>query len=412
MILSFRKYDLKNLRAKILIKISKEHEIAGKLVAIENAVTPIIQQLNNTGLPLDISVVQTIRNQYLENQKACAEKIFSLAGFKFELGKRDQIEIALQKEGFGIGKRTNKIVLDGLIRNGSNLAALIKRYRQLQRIASNGQSLTNYYNQFLKKLSPVWHQNKTLTGRILSEGPCISNISKPHRAAVREDGYHFIYFDFRNFELRIQASLAYDPVLIEMFNADFDLHRYTTGLILDKTPSTVTDAERQKYKSISLGYWYGMGVEGIVNRTGLQRCFVKKITDTLDLKFHVLRSQVSAVEKEAKDKGYAETPWGRKMFKKAKRGYWALLAQATAADYFKYILVRVAEKLPDLIISAPLFDGCLYKVTNDNNRIKSLVGDLNEIVTQQVENFCKMSVDIGFGKTWQEAVQNSSVPDA
>jgi hypothetical protein len=63
MILSFRKYDLKNLRAKILIKISKEHEIAGKLVAIENAVTPIIQQLNNTGLPLDISVVQTIRNQ-------------------------------------------------------------------------------------------------------------------------------------------------------------------------------------------------------------------------------------------------------------------------------------------------------------------------------------------------------------
>jgi DNA polymerase I-like protein with 3'-5' exonuclease and polymerase domains len=142
-----------------LIEISKEHKIAGKLEDIENAVASIIQQLNKNGLPIDISVVEKIRNQYLKDQKTCAEEIFSLAGFTFDIGKRDQIETALQKEGFGIGKRTNKIVLDGLIRKGSNLAALIKRYRQLQRIASNGKSLINYHNQFLKKLNPVWHQN-------------------------------------------------------------------------------------------------------------------------------------------------------------------------------------------------------------------------------------------------------------
>lgn len=85
-----------------------------------------------------------------------------------------------------------------------------------------------------------------------------------------------------------------------------------------------------------------------------------KITDTLDQKFQVLRSRASAFEKEAKEKGYAETPWGRRMYKDATSGFWALLAQATAADYFKYILDKVAEKLPELIISAPLFDGCLY----------------------------------------------------
>ena len=219
---------------------------------------------------------------------------------------------------------------------------------------------------------------------------------------------HFIYFDFRNFELRIQASLADDPVLIEMFNRNFDLHSFTASLILSKTPSEVTDSERQKYKSISLGYWYGMGVGGIVNRTGLQRNFVKNLTETLDQKFKILRSRVTEYENEAKNKGYAETPWGRRMFKNAKRGYWALLAQATAADYFKYILNQVAEKLPELIISAPLFDGCLYKFKNDERKIENSIGELNEIVTQQVEKFCKMAVDIGFGKSWQEAVQSSS----
>ena len=108
-----------------------------------------------------------------------------------------------------------------------------------------------------------------------------------------------------------------------------------------------------------------MGGDGIANRTGLQKNFIKKVTDTLDLKFKKLRSRVTEYEKESKDKGFAETPWGRKMFKNAKRGYWALLAQAPAADYFKYILTQVAEKLPELIISAPLFDGCLYKIKND-----------------------------------------------
>ncbi len=401
------KCNPKNLRAKILIEISKEHIISGKLESIENAVTPIIKQLNSTGLPIDIGVVEKIRNQYLELQNECAEKIFSLAGYKFNLGKRHHIKTALEKEGFKIGKSANALVMDRLSREGSRLAALIKEYRQLQRVSSNGQSLINFYDQFYKKLIPIWHQNKALTGRILSERPCISNISKPYRAAVREDGYQFIFFDFRNFELRIQASLANDPVLMELFNNNFDLHAFTASLILNKEPTKVTAAERKKYKSISLGYWYGMGVDGIVYRTGLHRSFVKKITDTLDQKFHVLRSRVNDFEKEAANRGYAETPWGRKMLKKAKYGYWALLAQASAADYFKYIIVQVAEKLPDLILSVPLFDGCLYKIKNDQQKIENIMGELNEIASQQVEGFCEMAVDIGSGDSWQGAVQNT-----
>ncbi|MGA9536544.1 MAG: DNA polymerase [Desulfobacterales bacterium] len=296
---------------KILIEISKYHIITGKLEKIEKAVEPIIAQLNQTGLPLDFDVVENIRNQYLAEQRESAEQIFQVAGFEFDIGKRDQVETALKNEGFWTGKRTNKIVLDKLTRKGSNLAALIKRYRQLQRIASNGQSLFKYCDRFSRRLRPVSHQNKALTGRILSEGPCISNMSKPYRAAVCETGYQFVYFDFRNFELRIQASLAEDPVLIEMFNSGFDLHRFTAGLILDKEPSAVTDAERQQYKSISLGYWYGMGAEGIVTRTGLPKNLVNNITNALDRKFYVLRSRVC--EKEKKHYSRRSETWRRQL---------------------------------------------------------------------------------------------------
>jgi DNA polymerase-1 len=78
-----------------------------------------------------------------------------------------------------------------------------------------------------------------------------------------------------------------------MFNNNFDLHAFTASLILNKTPEEITPEERKKYKSISLGYWYGMGVEGIVYRTGLQKRFVRTVTDKLDQKFQVLRSRVT-----------------------------------------------------------------------------------------------------------------------
>jgi hypothetical protein len=61
-----------------MIQISKDHFIAGKLVKIEKAIEPIIEQLNSTGLPIETRIVEKIRIQYLQRQKECAEKIFSL----------------------------------------------------------------------------------------------------------------------------------------------------------------------------------------------------------------------------------------------------------------------------------------------------------------------------------------------
>ena len=99
------------------------------------------------------------------------------------------------------------------------------------------------------------------------------------------------------------------------------------------------------------------------------------------------------------------------MLKKAKYGYWALLAQASSADYFKFIIVQVDEKLPDLILSAPLFDGCLYKIKRDQQKIENIKENLIEITTQQVNGFCKMAVGIGSGDSWQGAVQNVVATD-
>ena len=87
------------------------------------------------------------------------------------------------------------------------------------------------------------------------------------------------------------------------------------------------------------------------------------------------------------------------------------IAQATAADYFKFILTQMAEKLPELVLSAPLFDGALYKIKCQKENIAEIIGGLNEIATQQVEKFCKMAADIGSGESWQEAVQNTFVFD-
>ena len=48
---------------------------------------------------------------------------------------------------------------------------------------------------------------------------------------------------------------------------------------------------------------------------------------------------------------------------------------------------------------------------NNQQKIKTVMGDLNEITTMHVDGFCKMAVDIGSGESWQEATQNTFVFD-
>jgi hypothetical protein len=62
-----------------------------------------------------------------------------------------------------------------------------------------------------------------------------------------------------------------------------------------------------------------------------------------------------------------------------------------------------------LILSASLFDGALYKIKCQKENTAKIIGGLNEIATQQVETFCKMAVDIGSGKSWQDAVQKTGI---
>lgn len=58
-----------------------------------------------------------------------------------------------------------------------------------------------------------------------------------------------------------------------------------------------------------------------------------------------------------------------------------------------------------------LFQDALIKIKKDQQKTETIVGDLNEITTQQVEKFCKMAVDIGSGDSRQEAAQNTFILD-
>jgi hypothetical protein len=76
-------------KAIILIEISKNHVINGKLESIENDVEPIVAQLNAEGMPIDIDLVGKIQADHLVIQEELAEKIYGLVGFKFNIGKKD-----------------------------------------------------------------------------------------------------------------------------------------------------------------------------------------------------------------------------------------------------------------------------------------------------------------------------------
>lgn len=52
-------------------------------------------------------------------------------------------------------------------------------------------------------------------------------------------------------------------------------------------------------------------------------------------------------------------------------------------------------------------DGGLYKIQGSQREIDDKLQRIVKIASQLVEGFCKMSVDVGSGESWQEAVQSS-----
>lgn len=122
------------------------------------------------------------------------------------------------------------------------------------------------------KVRPTYGLTKAVTGRSNSDDPNGQNY--PTRGAmaktygkqfVAPPGHYLIAPDLSQAELRIAASMANEPTMIDIYRSGGDIHRATAAVVMGVTDEAFAalDAKiqkeaRQKAKAVNFGFLYGM----------------------------------------------------------------------------------------------------------------------------------------------------------
>ncbi len=299
------------------------------LQEVEQPLEPVLAEMEYWGIRIDSAYLQELSQQLEKSLAEIEEKTYQAAGRKFNLGSPKQLsEILLEKIPDEFQKKSRKTktgystdaaVLDKLQGDHPIVDDLLE-HRTLSKLKSTYvDALPQLVRADTGRVHTDFNQTATGTGRLSSSNPNLQNIpirtefSRQIRKAFLPDpGWLMVSADYSQIELRILAHLSQEPVLIEAYQNNRDVHTVTAQLLFEK--EEVTPDERRFGKTINFGVIYGMGAIKFGRSMGKTSAdgkeFIKRFNDRYSKVFEFLEK----VKKEAIALGYVTTILGRRRY--------------------------------------------------------------------------------------------------
>jgi DNA polymerase-1 len=269
-----------------------------------------------------------------------------------------------------------------------------------------------------------YHQAVASTGRLSSTEPNLQNIPirteagrKIRKAFVAETGYRLLAADYSQIELRIMAHLSHDEGLISAFEAGEDIHRATAAEVFGVKNGKVSDEQRRRAKAVNFGLIYGMSAFGLARQLGIGRGEAQKYVDTYFARYPGVKSFMDETRERARDRGYVETVFGRRLYlpeiksRNAQRRQYAERTainapmQGTAADIIKRAMVRIhhwlGKEQHDARMIMQVHDELVFEVAEDD--VEAVRTRVVEHMSASTKLFVPLVVDAGIGRNWDEA---------
>ena len=257
------------------------------------------------------------------------EEAHEAAGEKFNLGSPKQIgEILFGKLGLPGGKKTKSgawstdaSVLDQLATEGHALPKALLTWRQFSKLKSTySDALKEAINPNTGRVHTSFSLAATSTGRLSSSEPNLQNIPirteegrKIREAFTAEPGCVVVAADYSQIELRLLAHIADVGALKQAFQDGVDIHAMTASEMFGVPLADMDPMTRRNAKAINFGIIYGISAFGLANNLGIGREEAKSYIDSYFKKFPGIADYMDAMKAEAKDKGFVETIFGRRV---------------------------------------------------------------------------------------------------
>jgi len=430
--------DLEKAYQKIQKEL-KEKDLIDLFEKIEKPLIPIIKKMEENGIKIDKKFLTNLSEKYHVELDQLQKDIYKMSGEEFNINSPQQmaevlfVKMGLRYKGMrktSTGKFSTKEEVLQKLRGEHEIVDKILEYREIQKLLSTYiDNIPKLVSEEDGRLHATFAQTGTTTGRMASNNPNLQNIpigserGKKIRAGfVPEKGKVFCAFDYSQVELRIAAFLSGDEKLISVFKEGRDIHSAVASEVFDVLEDQVTKEMRRQAKVINFGILYGMGVNALKDNLGSDRKTAQEFYNKYFGVYTGLADYLENTKKEAEQKGYTTTLFGRRRyfegfksklpFIRAAAERMAINApiQGTSADLIKLAMVEIdrylsENKLEDKIkLILQIHDEVIYEV--DEVEVEKHALKIKQIMESIIDtNKTKgvnLEADYSVGNNWKE----------
>ena len=400
---------------------------------VELPLMPVLREMEQAGVRIDVMKLKDAERKLSAELETLEQEIFAMVDTTFNINSPRQVGELLfdtlhlsdkaKKSKTGQYSTSEEVLLG--LKDKHPVVGKILDYRELKKLISTYVStLPSYINPQTGKIHTTYNQTVTATGRLSSSNPNLQNLpirserGKLIREAVIPDpGCLFLSADYSQIELRLLAHFSGDEHLLEAFRLGQDVHAATAAKIFRIPIEQVTADQRRRAKTANFGIIYGISAFGLSQQLDCPRSEAKALIDGYFEAFPRVVDYIEGQKQKARERGYAETLFGRKRYLPdilsqnatvrsfAERNAVNAPIQGTAADIIKMAMVSIHRRLHQENLQAQM----IMQVHDELNFNvpEAEVERVREIVVGEMQHVVHLSIpliaDCGVGKNWLEA---------
>ena len=398
---------------------------------IDLPLAPVLFRMEEAGVRIDLGVLDGLSKRFAAELERVGEKIFALAGRRFNINSPKQLGEVLFKElgltapaarGKSKSVSTAQDVLEALAEQ-HEAPRLVLEFRHLSKLKGTYIDALPALADRESRVHTTFQAAATATGRLSSINPNLQNIpirtelGREIRAAFTSaPGTQLLSADYSQIELRLLAHFSQDPLLVRAYRNNEDIHTLTASEVFGEPAETMTKQTRNRAKAVNFGIVYGISAFGLGAQLGIPQQEARAYIERYFARYEGVKAFIEQTLAETRRTGSVRTMFGRvrpipdiESRNPNQRGFAERTAvntplQGTAADLIKLAMIALDRELTDRKLKTRMVlqvhDELLFEVPADET------AEVEELVRTEMEGVVKLDVplvaDLGFGENWRD----------
>jgi DNA polymerase I len=399
---------------------------------IEQPLEPVLLAMEQHGVLVDREQLRLQSREFSRQLQELLLQAHREAGHEFNIESPRQLQqILFERLQLPVRRRTPtgqpstaEDVLEELAASFA-LPRIVLEYRALAKLKSTyTDKLPELVHGRTGRIHTNYAQAVAATGRLSSVDPNLQNIPvrgaegrRIRKAFIAPPGAVLLAADYSQIELRIMAHLSGDESLRAAFAEDRDVHQATAAEVFGCELTAVSADQRRTAKVINFGLMYGMSAFGLARNLGIERSTAQQYIERYFQRYPSVRRFMDNMRVQARELGYVETVFGRRLYlpdirsgnpqlrQYAERAAINAPMQGTAADIIKRAMISVHEWCLSSGAPAKLImqvhDELVLEVRAD--ALETVAAAVRDHMVKAATLSVPLRVDVGSGANWDEA---------